>query len=62
MPKGQANTRHSGGGNLLFADGHVTYYKWRDTQIQPSQLPYQTNVSDANQYNRIIWSIVGPIQ
>jgi prepilin-type processing-associated H-X9-DG protein/prepilin-type N-terminal cleavage/methylation domain-containing protein len=54
-------TRHNGGGNLLFADGHVQYYKWRDTQIQPSQLPYSA-MSDANQYNRIIWSIVGPIQ
>jgi prepilin-type processing-associated H-X9-DG protein/prepilin-type N-terminal cleavage/methylation domain-containing protein len=55
-------TRHNGGGNLLFADGHVAYFKWRDTQIQQSQLPFQTNVSDANQYNRIIWSIAGPIQ
>jgi prepilin-type processing-associated H-X9-DG protein/prepilin-type N-terminal cleavage/methylation domain-containing protein len=55
-------TRHNGGGNLLFADGHVSFFKWQDTQIQPSQLPYTTNVSDANQPNRIIWSIVGPIQ
>jgi prepilin-type N-terminal cleavage/methylation domain-containing protein/prepilin-type processing-associated H-X9-DG protein len=54
-------TRHNGGGNLLFADGHVAYFKWKDTQIQPSQLPY-TDTSDANQPNRIIWSIVGPIQ
>jgi prepilin-type processing-associated H-X9-DG protein len=55
-------TRHGGGGNLLFADGHVSYYKWPETQIQPSQLPYQINVSDANQPSRIIWSIAGPIQ
>jgi prepilin-type processing-associated H-X9-DG protein/prepilin-type N-terminal cleavage/methylation domain-containing protein len=54
-------TRHNGGGNLLFADGHVQYFKWRETQIQPSQLPY-SGTSDANQPNRIIWSIVGPIQ
>jgi prepilin-type N-terminal cleavage/methylation domain-containing protein/prepilin-type processing-associated H-X9-DG protein len=54
-------TRHHGGGNLLFADGHVSYFKWRDTQIQPAQLPY-TATSDANQPSRIIWSIAGPIQ
>jgi prepilin-type processing-associated H-X9-DG protein/prepilin-type N-terminal cleavage/methylation domain-containing protein len=54
-------TRHNGGGNLLFADGHVQYFKWRDTQIQPSELPY-SGTSDANQPSRIIWSIVGPIQ
>ena len=41
-------TRHSGGGNLLFADGHVGYFKWRETQIQPAQLPYSAT-SDANQ-------------
>jgi prepilin-type processing-associated H-X9-DG protein/prepilin-type N-terminal cleavage/methylation domain-containing protein len=55
-------TRHNGGGNILYADGHVSYSKWRDTQIQPSQLPYIANQSDANQPDRLIWSIVGPIQ
>jgi prepilin-type processing-associated H-X9-DG protein len=25
--------RHNGGGNLLFADGHVQYYKWTDVQL-----------------------------
>jgi len=64
QPKGnwkRFTTRHNGGGNVLFADGHVAYFKWRDTQIQPSQLPY-SGTSDANQPNRLIWSIVGPIQ
>jgi prepilin-type processing-associated H-X9-DG protein/prepilin-type N-terminal cleavage/methylation domain-containing protein len=53
-------TRHNGGGNILFADGHVGYFKWRETQIQPDQLPYSPT-SNANQASRIIWSIVGPI-
>ncbi len=54
-------TRHKGGGNLLFADGHVSAYLWRDTQLQPAELPYVAATSDANQYSRIIWSVVGPI-
>lgn len=53
-------TRHNGGGNLLFADGHVAYFKWRETQLQADQLPYSAT-SDANQYSRMIWSIAGPI-
>jgi prepilin-type processing-associated H-X9-DG protein/prepilin-type N-terminal cleavage/methylation domain-containing protein len=53
-------TRHSGGGNILFADGHVGYFKWRETQIQPDQLPFSAT-SDANQYTKIIWSVAGPI-
>ena len=54
-------TRHRGGGHLLFADGHVGWYGWTDAQIQPSQLPYNPATSDANQPNRMIWSIAGPI-
>jgi prepilin-type processing-associated H-X9-DG protein len=64
QPKGnwkRFTTRHHGGGNLLFADGHVDWFSWRDTQLQPGQLPFNANTSDANQYSRIIWSIVGPI-
>ena len=53
-------TRHNGGGNIGFADGHVSYFKWRDTQIQRDQLPFSAT-SDANQPSRIIWSIAGPI-
>jgi prepilin-type N-terminal cleavage/methylation domain-containing protein/prepilin-type processing-associated H-X9-DG protein len=55
-------TRHHGGGNLLFADCHVSLYPWQDTQIQPSQMPWTANVSNANQPSRIVWSIAGPIQ
>jgi type II secretory pathway pseudopilin PulG len=54
-------TRHRGGGHLLFADRHVAWFSWVETQIQPDQMPFQATKSDANQYNRIIWSIVGPI-
>jgi prepilin-type N-terminal cleavage/methylation domain-containing protein/prepilin-type processing-associated H-X9-DG protein len=54
-------TRHRSGGNLLFADGHVQWFSWTDTQIQPNQMPYNANTSDANQYNRMIWSVYGPI-
>lgn len=54
-------TRHNGGGNLLFADGHVGYFRWRETQIPDSQLPYSAATSDANQPGSIIWSVAGPI-
>jgi prepilin-type N-terminal cleavage/methylation domain-containing protein/prepilin-type processing-associated H-X9-DG protein len=54
-------TRHSGGGNLLFADGHVAYFKWRETQLPPSQLPYNPASSDLNQPGIMIWSVAGPI-
>ena len=63
QPKGnwkRFTTRHNGGGNLLFADGHVAFFKWRQTQIQPDQFA-NLATSDANQYSGIIWSIVGPI-
>lgn len=55
-------TRHNGGGNILFADGHVAYFKWRETQVQPDQLLLVgAGTHDANQYSRIIWSVAGPI-
>ncbi len=56
----RASTRHHGGANVLFADGHVSWYAWRDIQIQPNQLPV-TATTDANQYSRMIWSVRGPI-
>ena len=54
-------TRHRGGGNLLFADGHVEWFTWKDVQIQPNQMPYNANTSDANQYGKIRWSAMGPV-
>ncbi len=27
-------TRHHGGGDLLFADGHVAWFKWTQVQVQ----------------------------
>ena len=54
-------TRHRSGGHLLFADGHVSWFAWKETQIQPDQMPYNAASSDANQYSKMIWSIAGPI-
>ncbi len=57
-------TRHNGGGNILFADGHVQWFSWTEVQIQPSQMPggtYNPYVSDANQHGKIIWSALGPV-
>ena len=39
-------TRHRGGGFLLFADGHVSWYKWQ--QLQPMINVINSNVQDAN--------------
>jgi prepilin-type N-terminal cleavage/methylation domain-containing protein/prepilin-type processing-associated H-X9-DG protein len=54
-------TRHRHGGHLLFADGHVSWFSWQEVQIQPDQMPYNPNTSDANQYGRIRWSALGPV-
>ena len=54
-------TRHRGGGNILFCDGHVQWFAWTETQVQPDQMPFNAATSDANQPNRMIWSITGPI-
>jgi prepilin-type N-terminal cleavage/methylation domain-containing protein/prepilin-type processing-associated H-X9-DG protein len=54
-------TRHRGGGDLLFADGHVAWFAWQDTQIQASQLPYNVATSDANQPGVMVWSTIGPV-
>jgi prepilin-type N-terminal cleavage/methylation domain-containing protein/prepilin-type processing-associated H-X9-DG protein len=54
--------RHNHGGNLLFADGHVAFFTWAEAQIQaPAAASYVSNVTDANQYSKMIWSIAGPI-
>ena len=53
--------RHRGGGHLLFADGHVAWFAWPEVQIQANQMPYVATVSDANQYDKMIWSVAGPV-
>jgi prepilin-type processing-associated H-X9-DG protein/prepilin-type N-terminal cleavage/methylation domain-containing protein len=58
-------TRHNKGGNLLFADGHVAHFAWTEAQIQPSQMvggSYVPGISDANQPNKLIWSVIGPVE
>jgi prepilin-type processing-associated H-X9-DG protein len=56
-------TRHNGGGNILFADGHVQWFSWTEVQIQPSEMvggTYNPAVSNANQPGKIRWSILDP--
>jgi prepilin-type processing-associated H-X9-DG protein/prepilin-type N-terminal cleavage/methylation domain-containing protein len=52
--------RHNGGGNLLFADGHVAFYKWTDTQIPVTP----ASIADTADYNAnrpdMIWCPWGP--
>jgi prepilin-type processing-associated H-X9-DG protein len=58
---------HNGGGNLLFVDGHVAYYKWTDVQLfakpnpVPSAKPAVTygDIYNANRPD-IIWCPWGP--
>jgi prepilin-type processing-associated H-X9-DG protein/prepilin-type N-terminal cleavage/methylation domain-containing protein len=57
-------TRHKGGGNILFADGHVEYFKWGQVQLQnppASSGTYSGDAWNANQPNRIVWNPWGPI-
>ena len=48
--------RHSHGGNLLFADGHVDYFTWAELQpqFQPPPGLSQFNAA-ANLPNKVIW-------
>jgi len=50
---------HNGGGNLLFADGHVAWYRWTDVQPEPSSIPGLNPPDDANRAN-LIWCPWGP--
>jgi prepilin-type N-terminal cleavage/methylation domain-containing protein/prepilin-type processing-associated H-X9-DG protein len=59
--------RHNGGGNLLFADGHVAFYRWTDVQlyVKPNPVPAakpSTEYGDYYNANRpdIIWCPWGP--
>jgi prepilin-type N-terminal cleavage/methylation domain-containing protein len=56
--------RHRGGGFLLFADGHVSWYAWTEVQIPPDHLTngvYNANYTDANQPGKLRWSALGPV-
>jgi prepilin-type N-terminal cleavage/methylation domain-containing protein/prepilin-type processing-associated H-X9-DG protein len=52
--------RHRGGGMLMFADGHVSWFAWPDVQYPANQLPL-TQTSDVNHYGKIRWSALGPV-
>ena len=54
-------TRHRHGGHVLFADGHVGWYSWLETQFPLSSMPFNANHSDANQQGFLIWSCIGPV-
>lgn len=59
--------RHNGGGNLLFADGHVSFYKWVDVQmyVKPNPVPSakpSSTLGDVYNANRpdVVWCPWGP--
>ena len=58
QPKGnwkRFTTRHRGGGFLLFADGHVGWFSWKD--LQPALNTLNPNAIDANQPGHdLIWN------
>lgn len=58
-------TRHRSGGNLLFADGHVSWFAWKDLQI-PLDGSTSTTLGtitawNANQPAKVTWSPLGPV-
>jgi prepilin-type processing-associated H-X9-DG protein/prepilin-type N-terminal cleavage/methylation domain-containing protein len=57
---GRFTTRHSGGGNILFADGHVAWYNWPQTQWQDPQTR-TPRYYDFNQPAAMIWTPFGYI-
>ena len=50
-------TRHSHGGHVLFADGHVSFYPWPDVQVAPSVVQQYANPGnwDFNHYGDLRW-------
>jgi prepilin-type processing-associated H-X9-DG protein/prepilin-type N-terminal cleavage/methylation domain-containing protein len=60
---------HNGGSNILFADGHVAWYKWSQVQFDQSQLPWPNeHINNGNGPNGNIneagiqWCAIGPCQ
>ncbi len=59
--------RHNGGGNILFADGHVAFYQWTDVQLNAKPTPVpgskpSPEYGDIYNANRpdVIWCPWGP--
>ena len=48
------SARHRGGGNLLFADGHVAWFTFAELMNAPNA------PGDYNQPNKVIWNPFGP--
>jgi len=51
--------RHNGGGNILFADGHVAWYSWEDAQIQPGNRRKPTAAMATPTRADMIWNPFG---
>ncbi len=55
-------TRHRGGGYLLFADGHVAWYGWKEIQPVPTDPLRPTLSMNANQPDKgLIWNPISPV-
>lgn len=52
-------TRHNGGGNILFCDGHVQWFAWRDVQGPNVNNNSGNDTFDINQYGSILWCPFG---
>jgi prepilin-type N-terminal cleavage/methylation domain-containing protein/prepilin-type processing-associated H-X9-DG protein len=54
-------TRHRHGGNLLFADGHVSWFAWPEVQGIPD--PSNNQVTNINRPDKhVIWNPFGPVK
>jgi prepilin-type processing-associated H-X9-DG protein/prepilin-type N-terminal cleavage/methylation domain-containing protein len=54
------STRHGGGGNILFCDGHVELTMWTDLYPAGVINNNKTTTWDINQYGKITWCPFGP--
>lgn len=51
--------RHNGGGNLLFADGHASFFKYKEL-VKPSAGYGDASTADFNLPGKVIWNPFGP--